>query len=206
MSCTKNRSITIFTLILISISVNSVYGFQANSESQNHTVVKMDKRIELMNIIQYLAEDLLPTESPYQNQVGSYFAKFKNHKAVQFYKEHKSKEIKFNWGDGISNGHALNAKYELSDPDMLLAETKPWFKEFSVLLNDFVKDTNFEEFIKQEDKEFQASIGNFNKMLIEGNFIESFSEYWGIRRGKHVFVINLLTNCGGMSPYSENPA
>ncbi len=82
------KKILILLIVLSFFSCNNERGIKVVSGKVNSINAIVDPRVELMSIIQYLAEDknINNTDSVYKQKADEHFKAYKNHEVITFYK------------------------------------------------------------------------------------------------------------------------
>ena len=208
--------------ILIAILV--ALSLQACAPGKVETVLLeqtgVDKRVELLSIVFRLAEKPEYSENFLKTYVGSieqYFGKYKNHELIQF-----TKSIIDEYG--IAFDGPMWMAMHLDDNLNLLADVKDvwqhdprWTKEnvdkFIPLLKQFYKDTQFDEFFKDNADLYAEAVKRFSLLYeqVDLNWLYSFygeksSDLFLIKIGLGVwgncFGVNVDYNDGTRKVYA----
>lgn len=122
-------------------------------------VLEADPRVELISIIQFLAARSAPSEgaTPYEKEVRRHFAAYFDHYAVQMYRQLSAGNSKFNADSSLQTlmHFSQPPKLESGDPvgrDLVSAAGGiRKLAGFISALRDFVKHTNFEAFLIEQE-------------------------------------------------------
>jgi len=156
--------------ILIAILVTLI--FQACVQVQEKVILekpKVDKRVELLSIVFRLAErpeysgKIFP---PYIERIEQHFEKYKNHELIQFSKSIiKENQISYDAPMWMAVHLDENLKLLTGVKENIWQKDERWteenVKKFVLLLQQFAKDTNFDDFFKNNADLYDETIKRF---------------------------------------------
>ncbi|XMB87018.1 DUF4932 domain-containing protein [Mycoplasmatota bacterium WC44] len=163
--------------------------------------VTVDYRTELCGVIMLIGEysekypDLFReyNNKSYKEEIYKRFKKYKNHKTIKIFDMLVQKHY-FNYDAPITLFLELDEKLrcnELSDyilDDRLSRDETVY--EFIESLNDFVEDTNFNDFYRSNEKRYSQYIDGMCDCLKEFDVTEFINRFYGVPTMK--LVINLM--------------
>lgn len=177
-------------------------GFAAEEEKDLITI-KVDPRTELFSIIFYLADcfEYKMGEVPgYEEDIKTYFNIYKNHKAVKL-----ARQLRKSHNMGCNAPMALAVyvtdAYSLSEKapfDSLSAPIEPrWTtttaRSFLSAAREFVKDTNFKNFIKNHHKLYKLSVSRMERVLQKYDVIDWLNSFYGKQPdSRFALILNLV--------------
>lgn len=166
--------------------------------------VTVDKRVELINVIQHLANGKYKQRfpkifvgfEPYSKMIDEYFGKFANHDAVKLFPLSGMIANTFNLPiylalQDLDNNFVLNPK----------TETHAEMKKFVVALKDFADQTHFDYWFKQNQAFYDECIKQYSDLIEKSNFEKDMMWFYGkdfdqnINRG--VVLMPSLSDCNG---------
>ena len=164
----------------------------------------IDKRIEMLSVIQYLAESKMVKmdKITYAENISKYFDQYKNHKVVSLYKEMEMRG--FVYDAPVHTMLFLDTDFkkvkEIEKPLIQRASGKKKLNEFILQLQDFNTKTNFDKFFSENYTILNKSI----ELLVDSslkNFdeIRTIEEFYGYKQNSYNFVLSALVR-GGYGP------
>jgi hypothetical protein len=169
--------------------------------------VRVDPRVELFTLVARLAEydeyNMPSSRSAYSARAEKYFAPHRNHAAVKM-----ARKLRYDVGIGFDAVttlavHVKDAKMleELVPfsplPKRVSARWTPaTARAFVASLRSFVKDTNFDRFMKSERAYFAQVVGPLSRLINDNGVASKIYDFYGFRPVKPpVAIVGLL--CGG---------
>jgi hypothetical protein len=164
---------------------------------------KVDRRIELTSIIARLAdykEYVRNDFKSYADEVDAYYAKYKNHPAVEYARKvRQSNNISFDAVPSL----AVHLNQNLT-PKFLFSDDAPdsrWGKraaeEFAELLRQFYKETNSEAFFDSQAERYKTAEQRMQTVIQKIDFAWYKNFYGEVPRGTFNLYVGLLN--GGMN-------
>lgn len=208
------KGIIILLVILTTILFACESEDQSNATINPSTInisenvkVEVDPRIELLTIIQYLAdyELITPFNLDYKKDVDEFFKEYKNHKAVTQFKELSKR--------GFVAGGPVNYILNCTSlPELEVSENISYSQKelivgvedingFRESMKSFYNETNFKEFYSQHKELYQEMLTSYTKdnNLIE-LYIDSLENYTGKNQKSYNIILSPLIHEGGFSP------
>lgn len=175
--------------------------------------ITMDPRTELISIIQYISSFringyrlLTDFDFEYRKRVDRYFAPFKNHPVVKLLEELSPKGF---LGDAppalmirLSSPPELNQKYPLPDRLLRVLGNQENVEEFLDRLRQFVEDSRFLDFFKDNQDEYAKIIDVYMGMIGNHNYIERLENYVGMTQRTYNIILVPLYGPFGFSLFS----
>ncbi|MCI0660632.1 MAG: DUF4932 domain-containing protein [Acidobacteria bacterium] len=182
---------------------------KASPQREAITVIaKIDQRVELMSIVARLAgykEYVRNDFKLYANDVDRHFDKYRQHGAVQF-------AVKIRESNSVSFDAVMTMAVHLNPPPSLTPRVifsdqipeRRWGKEaaeqFAVLLQQFYKDADCENFFKSHSDLYRTAEHRFQQLLGKVNF-EWYRKFYGeMPKGTFNLYIGLLNGGGNYGP------
>ena len=174
------------------------------SATSHNVIVTIDPRIELMSIIQLLADYFLlsPYQTDYRRMAQAHFGGFVDHECVEHYA--RLSQQSFN-GDAVPSAFLV-----LSDPPVLhqrmpfpgntleraggAATLDSWFAE----LRDFAKQSRFMEFFQRQQPVFNNIIAKTQQAAQQA--IIPLRSYLGVPLDNCHLILGMLLHHGGFGP------
>jgi len=195
-----------FTALLIFISI-----FTQAQNIKNGQIIKnikglnliIDKRIEMLTVIQYLAESKMVSldEITYLDNVSKYFAEYKNHKVVNLYKD--LEKLGFAYDAPPHTMLFLDADFKIvkkinKEIIQRVSFNKKLLNEFILQLQDFNTTTNFDKFFNDNSAILYKSI----EILVDSSFknfdeINTLEKFYGYKQNSYNIVLSALELHGG---------
>lgn len=195
----KKQSLKLITLFLLATS-------SICSAQKNTITISVDPRVELVSTVCRLAdfEEYNMTSYPdYSQEVESYFADFKDHRAVILMKELRQK---YGMAYNAPMGFAVYLESIEKLKPIVPMKTIPdgldqrWTPEavieFADGLKEFVKDTNFKKFLKSNEVRYNAAVERFTEIIKEEDPVDWFNKYFGTNADSDYQLILGLQNGG----------
>ncbi|MFZ2148091.1 MAG: DUF4932 domain-containing protein [Sedimentisphaerales bacterium] len=169
--------------------------------------VVVDPRVELMSIIFRLAgnpEYCMGKVDSYTNDVEKHFGEFRTHPAVKLAQKMREEH-------GVSYDACMNMAVHLTDAEkceeQVPFDPRPetlegrWpvdgAREFLAATRQFVKDTNFNEFIAAHRSLYETTQSRMMNLLDKNAHVEWFDEYFGSRpEASFTVAVGLLNGPG----------
>ncbi|KGG81368.1 hypothetical protein Y919_01045 [Caloranaerobacter azorensis H53214] len=162
--------------------------------------VYVDPRIELLSIIQYLADfdgrDIViyNKDTTYKTDVDKYFSPYKNHPVISLYEEMAKDGFVYHVPPKLIL--YLNDEYEEQDNKaipyseiMLGIDVKKKIKEFISQMVNFKDETRFDKFYESHQEYYHNIIINIQNDLRSNNCLENLIEYYGIKQNSYNIII-----------------
>ena len=166
----------------------------------NHFTISINKQIELLDIIQYLADDqTAQTKGNYQSDVEAYFGAYRNHPVIAYYKE--IYEIGF-WFDApekfilACTDLPLMQIQTLPDDGRLLRIGEARLNQFLEYANEFYTLTNFEDFYKDHSSYYENLLLDTTKSLRGGFLGDELTSYYGYSQNSCNVIMTSLSSGG----------
>ncbi len=201
----KNLLITLLVLFISVLSFASTIKNGQIKDSKNGLNVIVDKRIEMLAIVQYLAgyEMIDTSETPYLKRVDSYFSPYKNHKAVHMYKEMIAADI-FGYDAPVVTMLYLDENFKINGviEEQLVRRASGHEKlnEFILQLQAFNRDTGFDKFFKQNSTYYRNEIkAIIEKDLNDFSEIQRVNEFYKVPQNSYNYIYAALF-IGGYGP------
>ena len=166
--------------------------------------VTIDKRVELINVIQHLADGIYKQRFPgifvgyqsYSKKIEEHFGKFASHDAIKL----------FSQSGVLANGFTLPIYFALQDLDENFVfnpnvDINDDMKKFVEALPDFAKITGFDDWFKSNQEFYEECIKQYSDMIDKSNFENAMQSFYGknydtsINRG--VVLLPSLSDCNG---------
>jgi hypothetical protein len=196
---TKMKNLTQLLILIFCVLSQRAY----TQEKQLTDVPEIDKRVELLSIVFRFAGNEEYNSAKfkiYTDRIESHFNKYKQHEAIEFAKELKEKK-------GISYDAVVSMAVILDEnlnPLIDFSSTLPeirWSKadanKFIRLLKKFYKETECEEFFK-ENEEFFKEIANRFSPVYKTLDLNWFQSFYGMKADEN-FTIIISPGCGDHS-------
>ncbi len=196
---------TTTTVILIALS--SLFSTVGSAEEVKLDA-RVDTRVELMSLIFRLAGageyNHALSASPYSREIAARFGKFVDHPVVDAARELRRKH-------GIGYDAVMSMALHIEDT-VTLAEKIPFHEKpacfdrrwplgearaFLVKARDFVKVSDFNAFMGEQEKFFRATSKRMEKKLRDRAYIKWFDRFFGTRPKARFFVIVGMLNGPG---------
>ncbi|MCG8502272.1 MAG: DUF4932 domain-containing protein, partial [Firmicutes bacterium] len=182
--------------------------------------VSVNKNIELLTVIQYLADFDLKyegghiiaeeKESIYRDNVKKHFAEYREHPAVVLYEE----MVNYGFAFDTSTRFMLyvDDNLEFKDPNiektLAMEEKEKWGgfekgQKFLIALKEFESDTNFNDFYKESLEIYNQFVYDFETKIPLKNMIELLVTFYGYNHDSYNIIITPLSP-SGKGPYIEN--
>ncbi|HRH42255.1 MAG TPA: DUF4932 domain-containing protein [Pyrinomonadaceae bacterium] len=190
-------------LFLSFVQINA----QTSKTAQPLSVMaKVDQRVELLSIVARLAEydEYVNNDFKiYAADVDKYFAKYKQHPAIEFARKiRESNGVGF---DAVASmavhlNPNLTPKITFSEGTPDKRWTKKGAEEFVKLLQQFYKDANCETFFKSHAELYKTAEERFQTLLNKVDFAWYKAFYGEIPKGSFNLYIGLLNGGGNFGP------
>lgn len=180
-----------------SMSLNMV------SASNENLTICVDPRIELLTIVQYLSaygEDykgtLIKGSTDYSQAIEKYFGKYKDHKAVQYFKKLSAKKFIY---DMPIEGMLYTSDPSDLQPLGIISERIKFsigdreYIEFVRLLNDFVKETKFNMFYEENRTYYSSLVDKVIQTNTWNSKIKELETYLRFTGNQYYIVISPLS-------------
>lgn len=169
------------------------------SFAQKNVNVKIDNRIEAVSIFYTLATkdtlDRKPTPSIYYKDFDNYFEKYKNHKSLNWYRNLDS------WdsydlsiiGLFLSNKYPFKLEIPYNGHQLRSSDMATFLAKF----NEFYKDCEVENFIKNHKKEYAEITAFAKKSIIESSVLNDVKKFYNKpSNGEILIFADILNNLG----------
>lgn len=173
------------------------------SSSKENLTICVDPRIELLMVVQYLSGygekykgTLVKESTDYSQAINEYFGSYKEHKAVQYFKELSAKKFTYDipiegmlyTGDllDLQNVGIISEKIKLRIGDRE-------YIEFIRLLNDFAKETNFNSFYEENQAYYKGLVDQVTQTNTWSNKIKEVEKYLKLTGNQYYIVISPLS-------------
>lgn len=194
------KKIFILLLILNFLSCNRENEIKIVSGKVNSINAIVDPRVELMSIIQYLAEDknINNTDSIYKQKVDEHFKAYKNHEVVAFYKELSEKGFRYDAPPTFMlyltrKLDKDNRKMDESYKTQVLTRIGGIENEekFIKLLKDFSEKSKFSKFYAENSDFYKKIIEEYSRQ--NGvNYIKFVEDFYGKKQNSYNSVLVTL--------------
>jgi hypothetical protein len=150
--------------------------------------VSVDPRIELITIIENIAEIGSPRPLPfsYKDDVLDHFGEYKSHPAVKLFEEYYldgfnyAKPMYFilccNYNEGLLS---LNEELYSKEPDGVFFKDKNEMNDFINQLNDFISVSKFDKFFNSNKDTYAKYISNYEENVNVVDVKKDLEEYYG---------------------------
>lgn len=177
-------------LILTSLALTSMC---IAGSAQGKLNVKVEPRIELLTIVQYLADrGVYPLPSIYQKEVDGYFKKFKSSGAVERVKKMQSKKSPDAAYPGISMYASelpeLKSQYPLP---LHMDSARTW--EYLNLCKEFAAETKFDLFLQSEKLHIHQWEQAVKDTITHYALTERLEKFMGYSRDWNIFLSPLVS-------------
>ena len=170
--------------------------------------ITVSKKLELLEVIQYLADDPLIIkkykDNTYENYIkgiDKYFTDYKGHKVIRLYKEMRGKgfsygripelTLKIDENFNLSEGSPEISKY-LDDSGISSEELDTFLEQ----VRDFYTKANFDEFYLSQKDFYNSLLAKTKNLADKVNFIDKLNEYYGYKQESYNIFIYPLINGG----------
>ncbi|HNW99997.1 MAG TPA: DUF4932 domain-containing protein [Candidatus Cloacimonadota bacterium] len=186
--------------------------------NSNDLLVAVDPRIELLNILQYLAEsDMVQKNSfEYSTKVSEWFEKHKSHPAVTTLQEWETKGFTYDLPmrfflqfEGVP---FTSQAFRIPDFDMDMHVKRmksigndAEINKFINYLRKFTEDSRFVEFYDQNRSFYEAILDEAEKILKDIPIVKTMKDWFGYSLNKFTYLICPLLNMDGYGPAMQNP-
>lgn len=173
-------------------------------ENINGLNLIVDKRIEILGIVQLLAESKMvrADNTTYANNLVEYFKPFKDHPVVAQYKKMEQKGFAYDAPvhTMLFLDENLKIVKDIDKPLIKRGSGKKQIKKFIDLLQDFDKESKFDDFFKNNAELLHKSI----QLLIDSSFqhssaIPTLEDFYGYKQNSYNIILASLFN-GGYGP------
>ncbi|MCG2432217.1 DUF4932 domain-containing protein [Aequorivita xiaoshiensis] len=181
--------------------------FLSTLKAQENLDVKVDHRMEALSIFYTLATvdtmDIKPTPSNYYKDFKTYFEPYKNHKALNWYRNLES----WDGYDIASLGLFLSEDYPFEikikpEVNYIRSTSKDTFLYH---FNEFYKDCKVKKFIKKHKKLYKSVCETAKDSVKKSGILNEIQSFYGkSAEGKFVIYIDLLNNMGNNAIPSNN--
>lgn len=192
-----------------SLSGNAEDGGVLRNSSRGKLVIKVDPRIELLSIVQWLGERMENgLDFSYKRKVKQRFSAFRNHRAVQLIKEMLPNA--YNWGLPAELGVTLSNPPELRITSPLQEDARKAYGEkrialYVAALRDFAQETKYIEFFKENEPFYRRVAEKVEATLADKNYIPDTEAYYGQRQHSYSILPSPLMPAGGVGPRIKHP-
>jgi hypothetical protein len=171
------------------------------------TTVTVDSRIELIGVVQYLADYMLTTsyDFDYKTDVEEHFGEFREHEAVVMFKTMASQGFSFDVVPkamlSLTDPPGLSTRYDFPGDVLARAGGQQALDAFVETLRDFAAQTDFEMFFKNHESLFDSLTSSATPTMTAT--VGALEEYLGENlSGAHV-ILGVLLHHGGFSALFE---
>ncbi|KPU26305.1 hypothetical protein TR13x_10710 [Caloranaerobacter sp. TR13] len=171
----------------------------AGKESEKLNVY-VDSRIELLSIIQYLADfnckDIViyNKDTTYKSDVDNYFSPYKNNQVVSLYEEMAKYGFVYHVPPKLIL--YLDDKYEEQDSKIIPChevisgvDGRSKIKEFTRQMVDFKNETKFDNFYKNHQEYYHKITADIQNKLKSNNCLENLIEYYGTKQNSYNIIV-----------------
>lgn len=177
--------------------------------SQGGVEVGVDRRIELIGVIQLLSGYFLTTqyETSYKHEVASYFAPYANHRAVVLFKEMSAEDFNFSSvPDAVmrfSSPPEMKLRTTVSPEIAAAAGGEARLLELIAAMQDFAEVSDFESFYRAHQSEYDGLADRARPWVAAlGSDLEA---YTGQRIDNATVVLGPLLHDGGFAALYDLP-
>ena len=203
----KISSILIIILAMLVFISGCKKGINVVKYEEGTVTVSVDRRIELISIIQTLAgvENLTRLTFDYKNDVLDYFSKYKDHPAVELLKEYNSKGFNYhrpiyfilccNYNKGLLSFE--EELYNKQDQVSIFFKDRNGIDDFIQQLNDFISVSKFDKFFDSNKNRYAKYISDYEKVVNIVDIKKGLEQYYGIEQKSYNVVLVPLIMAGG---------
>ena len=202
------KKIFILLLILNFLSCNRENEIKIVSGKVNSINAIVDPRVELMSIIQYLAEDknINNTDSIYKQKVDEHFKAYKNHEVVAFYKELSEKGFKYDAPPTFmlyltQKLDKDNDKIDETYKNSILPRIGDVKNEekFIKLLKDFSEKSKFSQFYSENNDFYKKIIEEYSRQD-KIDYVKIVEDFYGKKQNSYNSILVTLQHGGQYGP------
>lgn len=199
----KNNKLILVAFLIASSSLLNAQNIKDGQiiRKANGLNISIDKRMEMLSVIQYLAESKLVSDkkTSYADNIKKYFDPFRQHKIVSLYKEMEQQG--FNADAPVYLMLFLNSKFEVvrKFDKYLISRAKDEKKlnEFIRELQEFNAVTNFDKFFSNNYKLLKQSIDLLvDRDLKYFNEINTIEKFYGYKQNSYNVILVALSIAG----------
>lgn len=196
------KNIFILLLILNFLSCNRENEIKIVSGKVNSINAIVDPRVELMSIIQYLAEDknINNTDYIYKQKVDEYFKNYQNHEVITFYKELNKKGFSYH----VPPAFMLYLTQQLNKDNRRMDEfyrTQVLTRiggveneeKFIKLLKDFSEKSKFSKFYTENNEFYKKIIEEYSRQN-RVDYVKFVEDFYGKEQNSYNSVLVTLYN------------
>ncbi|MBS2100906.1 DUF4932 domain-containing protein [Carboxylicivirga linearis] len=188
-------------------------GYAKNSKSTvvasrqvNGLTISIDRNQELISIVQYLGDyfRLNKHDLQYKKDVDEYFKDYKQHKAVLFVQELTKKGFSYDAPPALMLHLSadMDVKVEVTDYLIKRIGGKENLHEFLSVMKAFVRETQFDKFIKSYKSFYEALVDNMANKLADFDEIHTIEQFYGKKQNSYNIILSCL-NSGNYGPGVE---
>ncbi len=160
--------------------------------------VQVDPRVELISIVQLLANDTLPDgfETDYEREVRKHFSGFRNHVAVQIYRQLSEDKRRLDFGSAaeilmyFSPPPQLALRHKIPADLVAAVGGRVKLAGLVVALRNFGKHSEFEQFF-QSKRAFYGALASRDRSTLT-TFLTQLQNYTGVPVGDGTIVLTSL--------------
>lgn len=179
--------------------------------------IKVDPRVELMSIVFRLAGNLEYRQgcvASYAKDVDEYFAKFRNHPAVETARRLRENagivlDAPMNLAVYVTDVFSLEERVPLAPrpPELDFRWTPDSARGFLAALRSFVKDADFKGFLESHQNLYRTAVERLSAVLDERKVAAWFDGFFGARPNSDFIVaLGLLNGGSSYGPSIRLPA
>lgn len=168
--------------------------------AQSYLDVRVDSRIELLAVVQYLSGYKLITQkdSLYRRNINQHFSRFKSHPAVKLFAE-MSEDFNYDAPPTtmlhLSEPPDLHLQSPFTEHLEQRAGGRERLNQFINLLREFASETQFMAFFEASQPIFSPTVTRVHKQVQTCDTIRTMEEYFGLRQHSYgVLLAPLFAN------------
>lgn len=195
----------LWTLIVLFISVLNF--------SQEKLIPKVDERVEIVSIVFRLAgakEYSQDYNKKYVADINTYFDAYKNSGIVEFIKENRNKNglgydavMSMALHLSFKNGKFSQIKEKVNSLDKRWEKVDK--KQFVSLLNQFYKNTNFQQFFNNHSADYRNAEDKYQTTILSDFNQDWYSKFYGKKANEDYNIILGYGNGGGNYGIKTHP-
>jgi hypothetical protein len=202
----KISSILIIILSIVVFISGCEKEINVVKNEEGKVTVSVDQRIELISIIQTLAETepITRLTFDYKSDVLNYFNEYKDHPVVKLFKKYALKGFNYskpmyfmlccNYNKGLLSFDEELYNKEQSD---IFFGYKNQIDDFIQQLNDFISVSKFDKFFDSNKNRYVKYISDYEKVVNIVDVKERLEQYYGIEQKSYNVVLVPLIMAGG---------
>ena len=170
------------------------------------TSVSIEARIELINTIQWMAgaKEIKKANYEFLFPMYEYFGKYRNHEAVNFFKEIRGNGFSYDAPITIALSFDENFNYTSIEDKAIIERVggKKNLKNLIKYIEKFAEDTDFNKFFNEKKEFYERNLDITYNFIKKSNILRKTYDFYGIPKEIDIVIANLLL--GGVSPTINN--